>query len=171
MKVFGVGLARTGGLSLATALRSLGYKTVHFPHQDREYLENDAATDSPVALAYRDLDSRFPGAKFVLTIRELPAWLESVRWLFDSSRPLAALPEGERESIALLRQALYGTTSFDAVALTRAYHRHVEGVKGYFAGRQDLLVLNITAGEGWSKLCPFLGKPIPTSPFPRKNGR
>jgi 3'(2'), 5'-bisphosphate nucleotidase len=32
-----------------------------------------------------------------------------------------------------------------------------------------LLVLDITAGEGWEKLCPFLGKPIPDIPFPKAN--
>lgn len=171
MKVFGIGLARTGNYSLATALRALGYKTVHFPHNDRDYLLNDAATDSPVALSYQDLDQAFPGAKFVLTIRSLTTWLPSMRWLLDSARPLPSLPAGEREAIQALRLALYGTVGFDAEILTQAYRRHVEGVQSYFAGRQDLLILNITEGEGWSKLCPFLDKPVPAGSFPRENAR
>jgi 3'(2'), 5'-bisphosphate nucleotidase len=30
-------------------------------------------------------------------------------------------------------------------------------------------VLNVTAGEGWDRLCPFLGKPEPDIPFPKAN--
>ena len=33
----------------------------------------------------------------------------------------------------------------------------------------DFLVINIPAGEGWDKLCPFLGLPVPDAPFPLKN--
>jgi hypothetical protein len=32
-----------------------------------------------------------------------------------------------------------------------------------------LLVLNVVAGEGWDKLCPFLGVPMPADPFPHMN--
>jgi 3'(2'), 5'-bisphosphate nucleotidase len=40
----------------------------------------------------------------------------------------------------------------------------------YFKDRpQDLLVIDVTAGEGWEKLCPFLGKPTPDIPFPKAN--
>ena len=43
-------------------------------------------------------------------------------------------------------------------------------VRAYFADRKDdLLIMSITAGEGWEKLCPFLGMPIPEVPFPRVN--
>ena len=39
----------------------------------------------------------------------------------------------------------------------------------YFKNRpQDFLNLDIIGGEGWEKLCEFLGKPIPDVPFPRK---
>jgi 3'(2'), 5'-bisphosphate nucleotidase len=31
------------------------------------------------------------------------------------------------------------------------------------------LVINVVAGEGWEKLCPFLGKPVPEIPFPKAN--
>jgi hypothetical protein len=42
-------------------------------------------------------------------------------------------------------------------------------VREHFADRPgDLLVLDITAGEGWDRLCPFLGLPEPGVPFPRR---
>ena len=40
----------------------------------------------------------------------------------------------------------------------------------YFRERpKDLLVLNVCAGEGWEKLCPFLNKERPDVPFPYLN--
>jgi hypothetical protein len=42
-------------------------------------------------------------------------------------------------------------------------------VKEYFRDRpDDLLVMNICAGEGWEKLCPFLGLAIPKVKFPHE---
>ncbi|HEX8335676.1 MAG TPA: sulfotransferase [Pyrinomonadaceae bacterium] len=32
-----------------------------------------------------------------------------------------------------------------------------------------LLVMDITAGDGWEVLCPFLGVEIPDRPFPHEN--
>ena len=29
--------------------------------------------------------------------------------------------------------------------------------------------MDLAAGDGWSKLCPFLGKPVPDAPFPHLN--
>jgi hypothetical protein len=54
----------------------------------------------------------------------------------------------------------------------RAYRRHVEDVKAYFADRpEDLLVLAVAQGEGFEKLAPFLGVPAPSQPFPHKGKR
>src|SRR5206468_7692898 len=50
------------------------------------------------------------------------------------------------------------------------YERHNREVIEYFNDRgNDLLILNITGGEGWEKLCPFLGKPVPRVRFPCVN--
>lgn len=45
-------------------------------------------------------------------------------------------------------------------------------MRDYFAGRpEDLLIMDICAGDGWEKLCPFLGFEIPETPFPHLNTR
>ena len=50
------------------------------------------------------------------------------------------------------------------------YMKMLQEIQGYFKERpQDLLTLDICAGEGWKKLCPFLGVPIPKEDFPHKN--
>jgi hypothetical protein len=52
------------------------------------------------------------------------------------------------------------------------YVRHREDVMGYFAGREEkaFMVLRIMEGEGWDKICTFLGLPVPRDlPFPHLN--
>ena len=71
-----------------------------------------------------------------------------------------------------LRAAVYASYEFDEARFVRAYQRHVENVKRYFADRPgDLLVLEIANGDGYEKLAPFLGVPVPEQPFPHKGKR
>jgi hypothetical protein len=44
-------------------------------------------------------------------------------------------------------------------------------VAAHFAGRpEDLLTLDLCAGEGWERLAPFLGwERVPERPFPWEN--
>jgi len=42
-------------------------------------------------------------------------------------------------------------------------------VMDYFKDRpDDLLIIDICSGEGFEKLAPFLGRPLPAQPFPHK---
>jgi hypothetical protein len=46
----------------------------------------------------------------------------------------------------------------------------MEEVPRYFHGRdEDLLKINICAGEGWHRLAPFVGSEIPDCAFPYLN--
>jgi hypothetical protein len=50
------------------------------------------------------------------------------------------------------------------------YERHNKEVLEYFAKRpDDLLVFDLPKGDGWDKLCPFLGHDVPDEPFPHAN--
>jgi 3'(2'), 5'-bisphosphate nucleotidase len=78
--------------------------------------------------------------------------------------------EGQSEPNKRLFEDLYGTNVFDEAKFANGYERFVAGVMEYFRGRPgDLLVLNVAAGEGWDRLCPFLGKAVPDMPFPKAN--
>lgn len=177
MKIFGIGLSKTGTTSLASALEMLGYRTKDYPglttyapgdlsSVDPDILErHEALTDTPIPSFYRELDQRFPGAKFILTVRDMDGWLLSCKKQFT-----AKLAEKQNEAHNRLFTDLYGTAVFDEPLFRRGYQRFVEGVKDYFRDRpQDLLILDVAGGEGWEKLCPFLGKPIPDMPFPKAN--
>jgi len=170
VKVFGIGLARTGNLSLATALRILGLETVHFPQSWGDFETHEAATDSPVALSYRSLDMYFPGAKFVLTTRPKEKWLPSMKWLFDR-RPVEAMADPTSVRSRKLRVALYGSATYDERTLSDAYDRHHLGVLEWFSARPtDLLVLR-TGVDGWDQLCRFLDRPAPAQAYPTENRR
>lgn len=176
-KIFGIGLSKTGTSSLAHALEILGYRTKDYPGIQR-YLpgdvscvdpalldQYDALTDTPIPSFYKELDRAYPGSKFILTVRDMDGWLLSCKKQFTEN-----LARAQNEAHTALFMDLYGCTVFDETKFRTGYERFVQGVMEYFKGRpQDLLVLNVTAGEGWDKLCPFLGKPIPDMPFPKAN--
>lgn len=43
-------------------------------------------------------------------------------------------------------------------------------LREFFEGRpDDLLIMDLTAGDGWPELCEFLGYATPDKPFPRAN--
>lgn len=175
MKIFAIGLSRTGSTSLTRACELLGYKCRHFPLYDWksgaiEVLQSELETydflsDTPVALDYKRLDKLCAHSKFVYTIRDVDRWIESCakfrRFRLDFKVKL---------SILALRKKIYGTDHFDEEKFRKAYARHHEEVMGYFKNRKsDLLTINICNGEGWDVLCPFLGRPVPASGFPRLN--
>lgn len=177
MKILGIGQGRTGTQSLARALRILGYKTKHCPGFDldedgelcvsREDIEkHEALTDEPCILIFRDVDRDFPGSKFILTVRELDAWLRSKENNFLSMQEWRT----GNAAVPVLFEKLYGTATFDRSLYADAYRRHVAEVDEYFQDRPgDLLVMDIGGGEGWEKLCPFLGRPVPAADFPYLN--
>ncbi len=170
MKVFGVGLSRTGTTSLTEALRALGYRATHnrlstLAH-DKEacrltvrtetIARFDAATGIAIARFYPTLDVAFPKAKFILTTRDTESWLASMernRW---SHELVNRIP---RMHAAFVHA--YGTGSFDDTsALTQGFVEHEHAVRAYFAERPgDLLVLDMRCDDHWQKLCRFLGRP------------
>lgn len=168
MKIFGIGLSKTGTTSLTTALVKLGYRAQHsgLPFLDQPpaaVADLDAATDE-LAGEFERLDRKFPGSKFILTTRKLDDWLKSCEHHFRT-------PLDQDSRVGRMIHELYGTTVFDRDRFAAGFERHQQAVHRYFAGRPgDLLVLDVTAGEGFEKLCPFLGRPLPADAgFPKEN--
>jgi hypothetical protein len=177
MKILGIGLGRTGTTSLALALETLGYRTKHCPHfyldgegdlviSPEDVREYEALTDEPTILVFKHVDRRYPGSKFILTVREIRGWLTSIENNGNALREVRK----QDPAVPVLFEALYGSSTFDRDAYSEAYRQHVVGVREYFADRpQDLLIMNICAGDGWEKLCRFLSKPVPDGSFPKRN--
>jgi hypothetical protein len=167
-KCWGIGLGRTGSTSLCRALELLGYeKVVHNP-KFPELKTLDGGADSEVILFYKYLDYKFPGSKFVLTLRPLESWLSSQEYMVGK-HPITS----RNDDIPIMRRmTILGTVEFDRDKFTAAYHRHYADVRRYFRDRpQDLLEMDILKGDGWATLCPFLGLPVPPVDFPHLNAR
>jgi hypothetical protein len=182
MKIFGIGLSRTGTKSLTKALNSLGFNIIHYPIDEVTHkqlqagnyklsiLDNcDGITDLTVVPYYAQLDSLFPNSKFILTIRNKEDWLASMKnhWaekVDDKTKPEYELKMNIRY---FLRAAVYGCQRYSFDRLSYVYDLHYRNVLEYFRNKKDsLLIIDINNGDGWEKLCPFLGLEIPQIEFP-----
>lgn len=160
-KVWGIGLGRTGTSSFCKSLEILGYSRVKHNPLFEELKDLDAAADNGCTIFYKYLDYKFPNSKFVLLTRDIDSWLKSMKF------KVGLAPLSRDQDIAIMRRmTLYGTTHFERDKYIEAYHRHHEEVRSYFKDRKsDLLELNIPAGEGCDKLCPFLELKEPEEAF------
>ena len=120
-----------------------------------------ALSDTPVVLFYKKLDLLYPNAKFILTVREMSDWLTSCKRHFQ--------PKFTGGLFDQLNYEIYGTTTFDEAKFIETYNSHIADVREYFNGRDDLLEINICAGEGYESLCEFLGIDTPDTAFPQLN--
>ncbi len=175
-KVFGIGLNKTGTTTLQHCGTALGY---HCSGSSRQFLKEvkirnnlsnlekhvdyyDLFQDWPWPLLYREVDRIAPGSKFILTVRRNEqAWLESLKKHSMRTRPI----RHSRKIVYGHRYPHYYPDEYLAV-----YRRHNDEVRSYFADRQnDFVELCWEHGDGWDKLCGFLGKEIPDAPFPHAN--
>ena len=160
IRVFGIGMGRTGTRSLQAALNMLGWHCLHQPEPgamisgefERALQGYEAATDSSVAVCFRGLAEAYPDSKFILTVRDHDAWIRSCAKKFSTP---------PKDSATLrLRELLYGGSMFDEETWLRAAKDHVRAVLKYFSlgqRRKRLLIMNITSGaDGWHALCKFL---------------
>jgi hypothetical protein len=90
-KVLGVGLGRTGTVSLTRALNQLEVSTVHYVSLDtdldperteavcRKVLARHQGIANGTGLPFERLDRAYPGSRFILTVRDEEDWLASKR--------------------------------------------------------------------------------------------
>lgn len=182
MKIFGIGLSRTGKKSLTKALTILGFKILHYPIDQTLYdelirgyynlsiLNNvDGITDITVAPYFPHLDKIFPGSKFIFTLRDKDSWLEEMKEHWEGKKDDKSKPDYELKMKIryFLRSSLYGCYTYSEERLSYAYDVHHRNVREYFNDKpNNLLELNILNGDGWDKLCHFLGYQIPDIDFP-----
>lgn len=169
-KVLGIGLSRTATTTLNHALEILGYRSVHWPWDLSVIDRVDAATDQTVGVAFKELDAKYPGSLFILTVRDIESWISSMDRISTEFRhPINSDPT-LRAFVYGINLKLYGAEDFDRQKWEAGYWSHLEAVKEHFKDRpEQLLIMDICAGDGWEKLCPFLGKPVPATPFPWDN--
>ena len=175
-KIICVGFQKTGTTSMNAAFSQLGLRVcsvygrhMKLPRLRANYVRRgldllrsyDAVEDMPWPLIFREIDAAYPGARFILTWRETDRWLKSICTHFgDNPDPIQQLTYGEDHPAPVGHEAHY----------CEVYEAHNAAVREWFRDRPgDLLEMNLAHGDGWEKLCPFIGMPIPEEPFPRAN--
>jgi len=162
-KIFGIGLGRSGSTSLTKALQRLGFRVKHHPKVPIFYetvKSHNGVVNGFTLLVFEELDKMYPNSKFILTLRNFSSWMISCENYMNNTR------RGWQKD---LRIKVFGVDGWDYEKFRKSYTQHIKRVLKYFNNRKDLLILNICAGEGYEKLCPFLGKKILNEKFPHKN--
>ena len=176
-KIFGIGLGKTGTTSLTRAMQILNIKpTAHGIKYIDELRNVRFAADLFIAARWHFLAYAYPKAKFILTDRDTDSWLDSTQRHYQSTqkRSMEGTPTEWGLKIPLRtaesRWLMYGTTTFDSEKFRRVMDAHRFTAQIFFENQPErFLIMYITKGDGWKKLCSFLNIPIPDSPFPHKN--
>ena len=193
VKVFGIGLSRTGTASLRRALEVLGgEKSLHWKKDGMvlgwpEFFYADAATDISCSNHFEALYHTFEESKFIYTTRDIEGWRQSIKKHFNNERRF----DGEIEHPIDLRKRYRRAEFWDRRGFSsairevqthegsyighdtweKAYYAHDERVRRFFEDKPEnrFLEMDIVSGEGWDVLCPFLGVDTPDRPFPHFN--
>jgi sulfotransferase family protein len=190
LHVIGVGLGRTGTLSLKLALEKLGLGPCYhmaelMMHPERTPLWIAAAdgkpdweaifagysstTDYPACLYWRELANAYPKAKLILTKRDKQKWFESTQATIFSEAMSARIRGTPIEPFfekTVWRD--FGARIHDRAFMTAYFDDHNAAVEAGVA-KKRLLVYDVA--QGWDPLCKFLGVPVPDAAFPKVNSR
>lgn len=178
MKILGVGLSRTGTLSLTKALSLIGFNAVHWEPQRlrdvvlgqnvnpnfRRYDDVEVVTDLPAAAFYKELKLAYPDCVFILTIRNVDDWYKSIKrhWQGVCQR----LSGVQLQEAIAIHRFVYGSEEPSEFLYKKKFNEHTQNILREFP---DTLVLNIPGGSQWVHLCNFLSVDIPNLPFPHEN--
>jgi len=194
LQIIGTGVGRTGTYSLKLAINQLDFGPCHHMEEvllnmpvqvplwsaalngqaDWKTIYNGyrSTVDWPTAGFFRELLEAYPSAKFVLTHRSPESWADSFgatiyKLVADRDQAPPEMKEWLDMAVGVITKTGFpeGLTRED---LIEAFTAHNEAVKNTIPARQ-LLVYEVK--EGWEPLCEFLGKPVPSEPFPRTNDR
>lgn len=175
MKVFGIGLNKTGTSSLKTCMKLWGFAHMSYDldafnayrNEDWAYLKSvcdshDSFENWPWALMYEKVHDWYPDAKFILTVRK-----DADTWFTSLSR------HGKRIGpLVDYELYIYGYAIPDEnrQAHIDFYHAHNKRVEEFFADKPGKLIrVCWEQGNGWPELSSFLNQPLPQSEFPHSN--
>jgi hypothetical protein len=142
---------------------------------DKVYEKYDAAIDLPTWFWYKDLMKMYPDAKIILTMRDPDSWYKSVYKIAKDFKETGGNENATERlkrimkftDIVLNDYPLTSRENIDDEELTKkAYIRHYKDVIEHVPAEK---LLKMELGEGWERLCAFLGKDVPNIPYPKVN--
>lgn len=174
MKIFCIGLGKTGTSSFKEAMLQLGFNhlwgisltglTLYHVDGINSLLpiieRYDSFDDFPWPLLYKDLAKHYPDSKFILTTR-----INADKWY--KSLITHSLRRGATEG-HLLAYNCYMPQGHEA-QLKDMYSKHNKEVRSYFKCSSNFIELCWEAGHGWYELCNFLDVSAPNITFPHAN--
>jgi hypothetical protein len=190
LQVIGVGLGRTGTMSLKLALERIGFGPCYHmaellmnperlplwmavtegrPDWEAVFDGYTATTDYPACLYWRELTNVYPEARIVLTLRDPDKWFESTQATIFSDtmtqriRNSPVAPFFERTVWKDIGEHIH-----DRDFMIDFFERHVGAIRNEIPKER---MLEYEVSQGWEPLCEFLGVAAPESPFPRVNSR
>ncbi len=199
-KIFCIGFGKTGTTSLEAFFRGLGFKLGDQAAGELLIREWAARNFEPiVALArtaqvFQDipfglpftfvaLDSAFPGAKFIHSVRDDAAqWYRSITRFHTNIGEKDRLPTADdlkeypyryKGWLFEAMQLIYGTPEqepYDKARLTAAYEGHNRAIAEYFRHRpESLLTINAADARAAEKILHFLGMAYTGQTMPHLN--
>ena len=182
-KIFCIGLNKTGTSSIHKALKILGFNSVHHIESGgksiKDIIKNNYDNNKDILMGienyqafsdwshpstnilFKEFDKQYPNSKFILNTRDVEGWIKSREKHLQRTPNLKKLQKQNPNNKWL---------KMDKDIWREEFQEHHNGVREYFAQRpQDLLEFDVTQGDGWDKLCPFLEKDIPNVEFPTTN--
>ena len=140
---------------------------------NRAFDKFNAAVDWPSATFYKQLMEKYPDAKVIHTTRDAEKWYKSVMNTIMPAADLegqGSLPPALNKRQAMVKQVMWDGElkgAKDKETLVQMFKDHDEEVKNYVPA--DRLLWFETGVDGWDKLCNFLGKEVPSTPWPHIN--
>lgn len=171
-KMIGIGLPKTGTVSLSVALTNNNVPTVHFGSSECDevrqkmyrgiykfdVLEKYEGLVNGFEVIFPQVDKEYPNSKFIYTTRSKDGWMNAVEEHWEGMMGNAASKPME----VYHHLITFGTFLFNKDRFSFVYDMHTSMVEHYFKDRQDdVLTIDITKDKDFvSKSCAFLGVPL-----------
>jgi hypothetical protein len=140
---------------------------------NRAFGKFNAAVDWPAAAFYKQLMEVYPDAKVIHTTRDPEKWYTSAMntiMAINSVEGQPDLPPQMLQRQKMVKHIIFDGElkgSRDKEACVQMFKDHDEEVKRHVPA--DRLLWFETGVDGWDKLCAFLGKEVPNTPWPHVN--
>ena len=157
MRIFNLGMGRTGTKSFHTLMLKSKLSSVHEPSKDSLFVELEKDIDSfsgGLTHRYKEIYEIYPDAKYILTVRNAESWLLSRIRLHYSW--IHSLDEDLGMNLFFSKDCCHFLETIDD--LMRRYNEINEEIIDFFKDKENFMVLNFIDSTNKNKLASKLFK-------------